>query len=392
MSIPPLADRIRDLPPYLFAEIDRIKRELRQKGVDVIDLSIGDPDLPTPPIIIAKLAAAAASPEFHRYPAYNGSLRFRKAVALWYEDRFGVRLDPDTQVLALIGSKEGIAHIPLAFVNPGDTALVPDPGYPVYTTAVAFAGGTAVRMPLKAENGYLPVLRDIPQNVADKARLMFLNYPNNPTAAIANEDFFKEVVAFARKHEILVCHDAAYTEVILGGVESPSFLATPGALDVGIEFHSLSKTFNMTGWRVGFAVGNREAIAALGHVKTNIDSGVFGAIQEAAITALENWKTLRDHNSKIYEHRRDLVTETLRGLKIQFFVPHSTFYVWCTVSTKEKSADFCARILKETGVTLTPGSGFGSGGEGYFRISLTASEIRLQEALTRVEHYLQKTR
>ncbi len=390
MSIPPLADRIRNLPPYLFAQIDRIKWELRQKGTDIIDLSIGDPDQPTPPIIVQSLAQAAQSPQFHRYPSYGGSTAFRKAAALWYEDRFGVRLDPETQVLALIGSKEGIAHIPLAFLNSGDMALVPDPGYPVYAAGTSFAGGIPVPMLLKAENGYRPLLNDIPKNIAEKARLMFLNYPNNPTAAVADAKFFQEVVLFARKHRMLVCHDAAYTEVVLGGLESPSFLETPGAMDVGIEFHSLSKTFNMTGWRVGFAVGNKEAIAGLAQVKTNMDSGVFGAIQEAAITAFQNWKALRDHNSKIYEHRRDLVLETLRRIRIRFFHPLSTFYVWCTVPTKENSADFCARVLAETGVSLTPGSGFGAGGEGHFRISLTASEIRIQEALTRVERYLQR--
>jgi LL-diaminopimelate aminotransferase len=299
-----------------------------------------------------------------------------------------VTVDPDTQVVALIGSKEGIAHIPLAYVNSGDVVLVPDPGYPVYATAASFAGGLPVPMLLKAENGYRPVLNDIPPNIADRAKLMFLNYPNNPTSATADPKFFGDVVAFARKHGILVCHDAAYTEVVIGGFESQSFLETPGAMDVAIEFHSLSKTFNMTGWRVGFAVGRKDAVAALGKVKTNVDSGVFGAIQEAAITALENWRTIRDHNSRIYEHRRDLVCEALKRLKIRFFVPRSTFYVWCDVPTKESSVEFCARILTETGISFTPGNGFGSGGEGYFRISLTASEIRLQEALARLERHL----
>lgn len=380
-----LADRVQKLPVYLFAELDRVKRELLNSGTDVIDLSIGDPDLPTPPAVVERLAAESRKAEFHRYPSYAGSERFRKAAALWYEDRFGVILDPSKEVLALIGSKEGIAHVPLAFVNPGDAVLIPDPGYPVYEAGTLFAGGKVVRMPLLEENQYLPDLKKIDRAAAKNAKLIFLNYPNNPTSAVANRGFFEEVVAFAKTNGCLVCHDAAYTEVTFGGYEPASFLQTPGAKDVCIEFHSLSKTFNMTGWRIGFAVGNAEAIAGLGKIKTNVDSGIFTAVQEAGIGALERWKFYRDANNRIYEHRREIAAESLKRMGVSFFPPRATFYVWCHVPTKETSTEFCGRILKSTGVSLTPGVGFGPGGEGYFRISLTASEVRLQEALRRLE-------
>ncbi len=382
------ADRIRKLPPYLFAEIDRIKQELRNGGMDIIDLSIGDPDLPTPKIIIEKLCEEAQKSANHRYPSYQGSARFRKAVSLWYEDRFGVSLDPEKEVLALIGSKEGIAHTPLALMNPGEATLVPDPGYPVYQTATEFAGGIAIAMPLKEENQFRPQLQVVSSATAGKAKLMFLNYPNNPTAAVADLGWFEELNSWAKKHGIFICHDNAYSEVAMGGYEPASYLQTKEGKELGIEFHSLSKTFNMTGWRVGFAVGRKDAIAALGKIKTNVDSGVFTAIQEAGITALENWKELRDANNRIYEHRRDIVAEGLKRLNVKFILPRATFYVWCHVPTKESSAEFCARILKKTGISLTPGIGFGEQGESYFRISLTATEVRLQEALARIDTYL----
>ncbi|HLG20312.1 MAG TPA: LL-diaminopimelate aminotransferase [Bdellovibrionota bacterium] len=388
MSVPSRSERILNLPPYLFADLDRTKRELRSRGVDVIDLSIGDPDLPTPALLIEKLYEAAKKPEHHRYPAYDGSPAFRKVVADWYQDRFGVSLNPENEVLALIGSKEGIAHIPLAFVNPGDLTLVPDPGYPVYATATSFAGGTPRSVPLLKANQFRPKFSEIPADVAKRSKLFFLNYPNNPTSATAGVGFFEEAVAFAKRYEMLICHDAAYTEVFLSGVEPQSFLQAAGAKDVGIEFHSLSKTFNMTGWRVGFAVGNREAIGALAKVKTNVDSGVFGAIQETAISALQHWKELRDQNNRIYGHRRDILLEGLKRLKIPFQIPRATFYVWCDIPTKESSTAFCTRILQKAGVCFTPGVGFGAHGEGYFRITLTASEVRLQEALSRLEKNL----
>lgn len=380
------SERILTLPPYLFAEIDRIKGELRRKGVDIIDLSIGDPDLLTPGIIIERLIQEAKNPNHHRYPSYAGSERFRAAVAAWYEDRFGVTLDPETEVLALIGSKEGIAHAPLAFINPGDVALIPEIAYPVYSAATAFAGGKPIFLPVNQENHFRPDLTKVPPSGLKNAKVLFLNFPNNPTAAIADLPYFEKVVAFAKKHHIWVLHDAAYTEVCFGDFEPASFLQAKGAEEVGLEFHSLSKTFNMTGWRVGFAVGNKDAIAGLGKVKTNIDSGIFTPIQEAGIVALQNWKGLRDANNRIYEHRRDRMAEGLRKIGIRFALPRATFYIWCEVPTKESSVRFCARILQETGVSLTPGTGFGKAGEGYFRISLTSSEVRLQEALSKLRN------
>ncbi|MFH1262376.1 MAG: LL-diaminopimelate aminotransferase [Pseudomonadota bacterium] len=377
------AERIRNLPPYLFAEIDRIKGELRREGVDLIDLSIGDPDLPTPARIIDRLAEAARTASNHRYPSYNGSERFREAVATWYRDRFGVVLDPATEVLALIGSKEGLAHAPLAFLDPGAVALIPSIAYPVYATATAFAGGESVILPVNEGNGYRPDLKSISEEARRKARVLFLNYPNNPTSAVADPDYFVEVAAFAERTGILVLHDAAYSEVCFDGYEPPSFLQAAGGKEVGVEFHSLSKTFNMTGWRVGFAVGNRDAIAALAKVKTNIDSGVFTAIQEASIVALQNWKSLRDANNEIYVRRRKKGTEALRNMGVDYYSSSATFYLWCKVPTKERSAEFCARVLRKSGLVLTPGNGFGEAGEGHFRISLTASEERLEEGLKR---------
>jgi len=279
-----MAKRIEQIPPYLFAEIDKKKEAMRKKGMDIIDLGIGDPDLPTPAPIIERLKKSSEDPKNHRYPSYEGMIEFRRAAAQWFEKRFGVKFDLQTEVLALIGSKEGIAHIPLAFVNPGDYVLVPSPGYPVYRVSTLFAGGTPYFLPLRKENGFLPNLSEIPESVAKKAKLLFINYPNNPTSAIAEKPFFEEVVAFARRHQIIVCHDAAYSEVAFDGYRPLSFFEVEGAKEIGIEFHSLSKTFNMTGWRIGFAVGCSEIISVLGRVKTNIDSGIFQAIQEAGLT------------------------------------------------------------------------------------------------------------
>jgi LL-diaminopimelate aminotransferase len=378
------SERIANLPPYLFAEIDRIRTNLEREGVDVIDLSIGDPDLPTPSLIVDRMKQAVEEPKNHQYPAYTGSERFRQAVALWYEDRFGVQLNPNEEVLALIGSKEGIAHAPLAFINPGDVALVPNPGYPVYSTATEFAGGKPVEVLLDPSDGYKPNLAKISESDCAKAKLLFLNYPNNPTSATVDLGLFEEITTWAEKNRVLVCHDAAYTEVTYGGYEAPSVLQAKRGMETSIEFHSLSKTFNMTGWRIGFVVGNKDAIAGLGKIKTNVDSGIFGAIQEAGITALENWKDLRDQNNRIYEHRRDMVCEGLQNLGIEYVSPRASFYVWCRVPSSETSSEFCSRILQEVGIALTPGVGFGDGGEGCFRISFTASEVRLQEAISRL--------
>src|SRR3990170_619319 len=312
--MPEIAERLKHLPPYLFAEIDKKKREVRARGVDVIDLGIGDPDLPTPPHIIHALQKAAEDPANHRYPSYEGMLAYRQAVADWYAKRFNVRLDPEQEVLTLIGSKEGTAHIPLAFVNPGDIMLVPDPGYPVYAAGTWFAGGEPYFLPLRAERGFLPDLDAVPADVLRRARMLFLNYPNNPTAAVATREFFAEVVAFARRHDVIVCHDAMYSELSFDGYEPPSFLQVPGAKEVGVEFHSCSKTYSMTGWRIGFVVGNREVLAGLGRVKTNVDSGVFQAVQEAGIAALTGPQDYVAQIRVIYGERRDVVVTGLRKL------------------------------------------------------------------------------
>ena len=382
----PFAERLRQLPPYLFAELDRLKEETIAKGVDVIDLGVGDPDIPTPSHIVEKLKKAAERPENHRYPSYVGMLSFRQAVAKWYKWRFGIELNPKKEVLTLIGSKEGIAHLPLAFINPGDIVLVPTPAYPVYHIGTIFAGGKPYFMPLLEENGFLPDLDKIPSDIARKAKIMFLNYPNNPTAAVAETDFFEKVVAFARKYEIMVCHDAAYTELYYDNYKPISFLNIPGAKDVGIEFHSLSKTYNMTGWRIGFAVGNEKIISGLGKIKSNVDSGVFQAIQEAGITALESDESIVEKNRKIYQERRDLMANGLKKLGFKLDIPKATFYLWVKVPEGYSSEKFCQLLLTQAGIVVTPGHGFGEPGEGYFRIALTVSIQRLKEALKRLEN------
>jgi LL-diaminopimelate aminotransferase len=378
------ADRLRKLPPYLFKEIDRKKTEMRAKGVDIIDLGIGDPDLPTPAHIIEAMREAASDPSNHRYPSYSGMHEFRVAVAQWYKSRFGVDLEPETEVLALIGSKEGIAHLPLAFINPGDIALIPTPGYPVYHTATFFAGGEPHYMPLYIENGFLPDLKAIPENVAQRAKLIFINYPNNPTAAVADVSFFETVIDFARKHGILICHDAAYSEVAYDGFKPPSLLQARGAKDVGLEFHSLSKTYNMTGWRVAFAVGNEEAIDGLGAIKSNVDSGVFQAIQIAGIKALRHDQSSVHDTIKVYQERRDLMVRGLREAGFELETPRASFYLWIKVPKGYTSAHLATKLL-EQGVVVTPGNGFGEPGEGYFRIALTQKKERLEEAIRRIK-------
>jgi len=380
-----IAERLKHLPPYLFAEIDKKKREVRARGVDVIDLGIGDPDLPTPPHIIHALQKAAEDPANHRYPSYEGMLAYRQAVADWYAKRFNVRLDPEQEVLTLIGSKEGTAHIPLAFVNPGDVVLVPDPGYPVYAAGTWFAGGDVHWMPLRRENGFLPDLDAIPAEVARRAKLMYLNYPNNPTAAVATRDFFARVVAFARRHGILVCHDAMYSELKFDGFEPPSLLEVEGAREVGVEFHSLSKTYSMTGWRLGFCVGNRAAVAGLGAVKTNVDSGVFQAVQIAGIAALTGPQDLAERYRRTYEARRNIVVAGLKQLGWEVDVPKGTFFVWAPVPGGLDSRSFATRLMEEAGVVVTPGVGFGPSGEGFYRIALTVEQARLAEAMERLK-------
>jgi LL-diaminopimelate aminotransferase len=378
------ADRLKQLPPYLFAELDRKKAEARSRGVDVIDLGVGDPDLPTPDNIINKLAEAAREPRYHRYPSYTGMNEFRKAVSRWYKKRAGVELEPIQQVVSLIGSKEGIAHIPLAFINPGDVVLVPSPAYPVYAIATMFAGGIPYEMPLLKENGFLPDLDLIPQKMLDKAKMIFLNYPNNPTAALATRDFFKTVVDFAEKYNIMVCHDFAYSEMAFDSYVPSSFLETPGAMDVGIEFHSLSKTYNMTGWRIGWAAGNSKIIGGLGRIKSNIDSGIFEAIQVAGIEALEGDQQCLREMQDIYTERRDVLVAGLKKLGIKVEPPKATFYVWFEVPTGYNSASFAALLLEKSGIVATPGNGFGAPGEGYVRMALTVSKERIAEAVDRM--------
>ena len=357
------AERIRTLPPYLFAAIDDMKRKAIEGGMDIINLGIGDPDLPTPEPIIESLRQAAGDPKHHQYPSYDGMLSFRTAVAQWYQRRFGVSADPKTEVLTLIGSKEGIGHVPLAFIDVGDVVLVPSPGYPVYPVGVTFAGGTSHCMPLTKENGFLPDLDAIPKDVAHKAKLMFLNSPNNPTSVVASKEFFKKVVDFAKEHHIIVCHDAAYSEIYYDGKRPCSFLEAEGAMDVGVEFHSLSKTFNMTGWRIGFVVGRQEAIAGLGKVKTNIDSGVFQAIQEAGITALELDDSVTNDLRGIYQERRDVLVGGLKKLGLALEPPEAAFYVWIEVPKGFTSASFTAHLIERMGIVTTPGNGFGDPGD-----------------------------
>ncbi len=378
------SERLKKLPPYLFAEIDRKKKEVASKGINIISLGIGDPDLPTPHHIVERLKRAAEDPKNHKYPDYEGLYEFRKAASLWIKNRFGVEFNPENEVVSLIGSKEGIAHIPLAFVNPGDYVLVPDPGYPVYNIGTIFAGGISYIMPLKRENNFLPDLKAIPEDVLKKTKMMHINYPNNPTSAMANKNFFQEVVDLAHKYKFIVCHDMAYSELFY---EEPpiSIFNVDGARDVAIEMHSLSKTYSMTGWRIGFAVGNKSIIEGLGKIKTNVDSGIFQAVQEAGIEALSGDQSIVNKYRSIYKERRDLVVQKLQSLGYDVFYPQATFYVWVKTPNNIDSRTFCGKILEETGVVLTPGVGFGSHGEGYFRIALTVDKEKLLEALDRIE-------
>jgi len=378
------ATRLTQLPPYLFKEIDRLKAEVAAQGVDVINLGVGDPDMPTPDFIIDALDKAARDPQNHQYPSYSGMGSFRASAARWCKKRFDLDLDPATEVVSLIGSKEGIAHFPLAFLNPGDIALIPTPAYPVYHSGTLFAGGVSHFMPLTKENGFLPDLNAIPEDVARKAKIMFLNYPNNPTGATADRGFFEQVVAFAKAYDIIVAHDAAYSEMGYDGYRPMSFLEILGARAVGIEFHSLSKSFNMTGWRIGFAIGNEEILDALGQVKANIDSGAFNAVQEAGIAALESDQAFIGAMQKIYEARRDVLVSGLQSLGLSPDPLKATFYVWCPTPKGMSSAAFTALLLKECGIVTTPGSGFGEPGEGYVRFALTVGTERLAEAIERM--------
>ena len=378
------ARRIDELPPYLFAEIDRRKREALSRGVDLIDLGIGDPDIPTPPVIVEKLMESASKPVNHRYPNSSGMAEFRAAVANWYKARFDVNLDPTKEVVSLIGSKEGIGNMAVAFVDPGDVVLVASPCYPVYHIGTAFNGGKNYFLPLKKENAFLPDLEAIPAEIARQAKLLWINYPNNPTAAVADKAFFERVVEFANKYNVIVCHDAAYTEMGYDGYRPMSFLQVEGARDVGIEFHSLSKTFNMTGWRIGMAVGNPELVTGLAQAKSNLDSGIFQAIQEAGIEALRLGDQIVEPSRKIYQERRDVLVEGLRAVGLDCEKPRATFYVWVSCPKGLSSAAFTTKLLEEAGVVTTPGNGFGDAGEGYVRFTVCVDKERLREVAERI--------
>jgi LL-diaminopimelate aminotransferase len=378
------AKRIERLPPYLFAEIDRKVSAARARGADIISFGVGDPDLPTPPHIVDALVAAARDPATHRYPAYTGMPAFRESIAAWYERRFGVTLDPQEEVQPLVGSKEGIFHLPVAFVDPGDVALVPDPGYPVYETGTILAHGEPVLLPLLEANEFKPNLISIPPDVLDRARVLWLNYPSNPTAACVDIDFFAKAVELCRANDILLAHDAAYTEITFDGYVAPSVLQVPGAMECGVEFHSLSKTFNMTGWRIGWVAGAPQAIEAVKRLKTNIDSGIFDAVQMAGIAALEGPLDFLERTVDTYRRRRDLLCDGLKSMGIVVDPPRGSIYVWVPVPEGQTSESFTTYLLDEADLVVAPGNGYGPTGEGFVRFSLTLPDDRLEEGVERL--------
>ena len=382
------AERLKQLPPYLFVELDRAKRKLQAEGKDVIDLGVGDPDLPTPPHILEALKQAADDPANHRYSFTEGIRELREAIARWYHRRFGVSLDPQTEVLPLLGSKEGITHLPLALANPGDVVLVPEPSYPPYRSGAIFAGAEVVPMPLLEENSFFPDLGAVSQKAARRAKLLLLNYPNNPTAAVATAEQFQEAIDLAKSFGCAIAHDNAYSEIAFDGTKPISFLQLPDAKSVGVEFHSLSKTYNMTGWRIGWVCGNATLIAALTQLKTNIDSGIFQPIQWAGIAALEGDQEPLQQTVATYQQRRDLLVDGLSKAGWQITKPSASLYIWTRVPTKESSVAFATRLLEHSHVVLTPGVGFGPSGEGYIRMSLTVPTERIQEAVTRLSKAL----
>ena len=379
-----LAKRIKNLPPYLFMEITEKIAEKRAKGKDIVSFAIGDPDIATPPHIVERLCQAARDPVNHRYPETGGLPQLRQAIAEWYKKRFGVSLDAEKEVLPLIGAKEGVAHIALCFIDPGDIALVPDPAYPVYSKGTVFAGGEPYYMPLTEENNFLPALDTIPPQVLKQAKLLWINYPNNPTGAVADLDFFNRVVEFANRHDLAVCHDGPYTEVTYDGYQPVSFMQAGGAKEIGVEFHSLSKSYNMTGWRIGMVVGNATMIDALKKVKSNLDSGVPQAIQYAAIEALTGPQDCIQEHNAIYQRRRDLMIDTLNNIGLKARAPRAGLYVWAKVPPGYTSIDFANDLLERVGVVVTPGIGYGKNGEGYVRLSLTVPDAALVKGLSRL--------
>ena len=380
-----VSERLEKIPPYLFAEIDRKIAEAKVKGCDVISLGIGDPDTPTLAPVVEEMHRAIDNPKNHDYPPYNGTEKFRKAACDWMKRRFGVDLNPDTEMLANIGSKEAIAHVFFAFVDKGDYTLVPDPGYPVYKNATIFAGGTPYSMPLLEENGYLPDFDKIPEDIAKKSKLMFLNYPNNPTGAVADLDFYKKAVDFCKKYDILLCSDMAYSEMTFDGYKAPSVLQIEGGKDVAIEFYSHSKSYNMTGWRVGFVCGNADAIKALGTIKNNIDSGTFKAIQDAATVAFTVDQSLIDNLNKMYQERRDAAENGFRELGWNIKPSKATFYLWLPVPKGMTSEEFVTEMLEKANVVVPPGNGYGQCGEGYFRVALTKDVDTIKECIRRMK-------
>jgi LL-diaminopimelate aminotransferase len=378
--------RLERLPPYLFAELERKVREKKEAGVDVISLGIGDPDTPTPAPVVDALAAAAADPGTHQYPSNRGRPEFRDAMARFYERRFGVSLDPETEIIPALGAKECVFNLNLAFLDPDSIALAADPGYPVYTGGPLLAGAEAVLMPLVPELGFAPDLDAIGGDVAERARLLYLNYPNNPTGAVLPDGLFERAVEFGREHDVLIVHDASYTETTYDGYVAPSFLETPGAKEVGVEVFSLSKGWNMTGWRTAAIVGNADAVRAYWHLKTNIDSGMFEALQLAAAAALDAGPP--QEMREIYQRRRDLVCAALREIGVNVTVPKGTIYIWAPVPAGHTSASYCELVLEESGVVISPGGAYGPNGEGFFRISLTVADARLAEAVERLRDSL----
>ena len=382
-----LSNRVENLPPYLFVEISRKIVERKARGEDVVSFGIGDPDMPTPAHIIERLCKEAHVPANHRYPESEGLPELRKTIANWYQRRFGVSLDPEKEVAPLIGSKEGIAHIAFCLLNPGDTALMTDPGYPVYAIGTNLAGGIPYYLPISPKNNFLPDLDNIPTTILEKTKILWLNYPNNPTGAVADLNFFNKAVEFAKKHDICICHDGPYSEVAFDGYAPVGFLQAEGAKDIGIEFHSLSKTYNMTGWRIGMAVGNAKVINALKIMKSNIDSGIPQAIQYAAIEALNGPQNcIKEHND-IYQRRRDLIVDTLNKMGLEAKLPKASLYIWAKVPTGYTSVEFTNDLLDKVGVVVTPGVGYGSNGEGYIRLSLTIPDALLLKGLSRMAQW-----
>ncbi|AFZ27041.1 aspartate/tyrosine/aromatic aminotransferase [Cylindrospermum stagnale PCC 7417] len=381
------AKRLDRIPPYLFAEINRKQNELVTKGVDIINMGVGDPDKPTPADIVQVMHEAIDDASNHNYPPYQGTQEFREAVAKWMEQRFGVTgLNPNTEIVSSVGSKEAIHNTFLAFVEAGDYTLIPDPGYPVYQTSTIFAGGEFFTMPLKAENNFLPDLSAIPEEVARKAKLLWINYPNNPTGAIATTEFFTELVAFGKEYNILLCHDNAYSEIAYDAYKPPSILQVPGAKDIAIEFHSLSKSYNMAGWRIGFVVGNAIGIKGLTQVKSNIDSGVFKAIQACAIAAYSSTSEAKHQAAmSVYQNRRDIIIQGLQSLGWPIQPPKASLYIWVPVPPGYSSAEFVTLLLDKCGIIVAPGNGYGAGGEGFFRIALTITEERLRAGIQRLK-------